>query len=318
MLNKELEYLRREHRKLEQRKQQLELSVAERTAALEASEAHNRAIVETASEGIITINRSGTIESFNPASEKMFGYMASEVIGENIKLLMPEPDRSSHDDCLANFSQTMRGNFISKGSREIYGKHKDGSVFPMELSITQMQQVGHNLVLGIMRDITERKKEQHLLETTAQELEIKADLLERTNQELDQFAYVTSHDLKAPLRAIANLSQWIEEDLADKLDDDNRVQMNLLRGRVHRMEGLIEGILEYSRVGRIAVPFEQVDVGMLIHEVIDNLARPALRGHPDRTRAVCKIQGERPNGRSPGCTAIVYIPLPPPPPAGGV
>jgi len=125
-----------------------------------------------------------------------------------------------------------------------------------------------------MRDITERKEKQRLLETTAQELTTKANQLERTNQELDQFAYVTSHDLKAPLRAIANLSQWIEEDLADKLDEDNRKQMNLLRGRVHRMENLIEGILEYSRIGRVAIPTELVDVGVLVQEVIDNLTLP--------------------------------------------
>ncbi len=87
--------------------------------------------------------------------------------------------------------------------------------------------------------------------------------------------YVTSHDLKAPLRAIANLSEWIEEDLEESLTDDTRKQMKLMRGRVHRMEALIEGILEYSRVGRVSVDIGEVDVGALLTETIENLAPPA-------------------------------------------
>jgi signal transduction histidine kinase len=86
---------------------------------------------------------------------------------------------------------------------------------------------------------------------------------------------VTSHDLKAPLRAIANLSEWIEEDLEDKLDEDTRHQMNLLRGRVHRMENLINGLLQYSRVGRVKQKPERVNVNQLLAEVIDSLAPPA-------------------------------------------
>lgn len=99
--------------------------------------------------------------------------------------------------------------------------------------------------------------------------------LEKRNQELDQFAYIVSHDLKAPLRAITNLSSWIEEDLAEKLDPDTQYQMELLRGRVHRMEALINGILEYSRVGRINSQVETVNVEALLQEIIDSLAPPA-------------------------------------------
>jgi light-regulated signal transduction histidine kinase (bacteriophytochrome) len=98
--------------------------------------------------------------------------------------------------------------------------------------------------------------------------------LEKRNQELDQFAYIVSHDLKAPLRAIANLSSWIEEDLAGHLDTDTQHQMDLLRGRVHRMEAFINGILEYSRVGRMRSQVETVNVESLLKEIIDSLAPP--------------------------------------------
>jgi signal transduction histidine kinase len=98
--------------------------------------------------------------------------------------------------------------------------------------------------------------------------------LEKRNQELDQFAYIVSHDLKAPLRAIANLSSWIEEDLAGRLDPEMQHQMDLLRGRVHRMEAFINGILEYSRVGRMRSQVETVNVESLLKEIIDSLAPP--------------------------------------------
>ncbi|HMG56959.1 MAG TPA: ATP-binding protein, partial [Kofleriaceae bacterium] len=99
--------------------------------------------------------------------------------------------------------------------------------------------------------------------------------LEASNQELDQFAYVASHDLKAPLRGIANLSQWIEDDLGDRLDDQSRGHLHLLRGRVVRLENLIAGILAYSRAGRDSSEQAAVDVGGLVAEVWELLAPPA-------------------------------------------
>lgn len=128
--------------------------------------------------------------------------------------------------------------------------------------------------IGSCTDISERKLAEEALQLRADELANLTAVLEKKNQELDQFAYIVSHDLKAPLRAIANLSQWIEEDLHEKLTSDTRNQMNLLRGRVYRMEALIEGILEYSRVGRGKNGKEVVDVGDLLGNIIDSLAVP--------------------------------------------
>ncbi|MEM7555701.1 MAG: PAS domain S-box protein [Cyanobacteria bacterium P01_A01_bin.84] len=136
-------------------------------------------------------------------------------------------------------------------------------------------------VYGTLNDVTERKQTEAVLQARADELaQINLILLQTTaelekrNKELDQFAYVTSHDLKAPLRAIANLSEWIEEDLQAVLTPDTQKQMNLLRGRVYRMEALINGLLQYSRVGRVRTEPETVVVAQLIAEIIDSLAPP--------------------------------------------
>ncbi len=135
--------------------------------------------------------------------------------------------------------------------------------------------------VGVCTDIQERKTVEEALTSRANELAYLTAILtqtntalEKRNQELDQFAYVTSHDLKAPLRAIANLSQWIEEDINDVLTDDTRHQMDLLRGRVHRMEALINGLLQFSRSGRVTTDKSSVSVAALLAEIVDYLDPP--------------------------------------------
>lgn len=135
--------------------------------------------------------------------------------------------------------------------------------------------------ITVMQDITQSKKAEEALRTRADELARLTNVLtqttanlEKRNTELDQFAYIVSHDLKAPLRAIGNLAQWLEEDLEEHLTEETRHQMNLLRGRVHRMEALINGLLQYSRVGRLRTELQLVDVEALLADVIDSLAPP--------------------------------------------
>ncbi len=116
---------------------------------------------------------------------------------------------------------------------------------------------------------------EQLLEVHEQASIEQATRLEQSNRDLDQFAYVASHDLKAPLRGIANLAQWLEEDLGESLSGDSREHLNLLRGRVNRMEALIEGILTYSRAGRARDDVEFVDTAKLVATAIDLLAPPS-------------------------------------------
>jgi PAS domain S-box-containing protein len=136
-------------------------------------------------------------------------------------------------------------------------------------------------VVGCTSDISERVKAEIQLQTRAEELtRLNATLLattaevEKRNQELEQFTYVISHDLKGTLRAISHLSQWIEDDLDSELDGETRRYMNLLRGRVYRMENLINGLLKYSRAGRVGNRPELVSVDRLLRDIIARLALP--------------------------------------------
>jgi len=139
---------------------------------------------------------------------------------------------------------------------------------------------------GVSLDVTERRESEEALRRSLASLQRLTRTLERNNKELDQFAYVASHDLKAPLRGIANLSQWIEEELGDAVNDQAKEYLSLLRGRIHRMEGLIEGILSYSRAGRAKHGAEDIDVKALLHEIIELIAPPE--------GAEVRIEGEMP------------------------
>jgi PAS domain S-box-containing protein len=233
--------------------------------AVAESEERKSAVLRSTLDSIIAMDIGGLVTEFNPAAEQAFGYTREEVIGRPLsELIVPPRFREAHIAGLKRFAETREAHVIGK-RLELPAMRKDGSEFDSELTITRSDSDGSPAFTGVLRNITDRKK----AEAEREQL-IKA--LARSNQELDQFAYVASHDLKAPLRGIANLSQWIEEDLGESLNGENKSQMEMLRGRVHRMEALIDGILQYSRAGRVKAKPEMIDTGALLKEVIDLMA----------------------------------------------
>ena len=275
-LNRELAALKEARQQLEADNTKLESEVNARTTALKASELRCRGIVEAAADGIIIIVSDGTIDSANCSAAEMFGYSVEELVGRDISLLVP--DFEFGGDIQSYLRERSRAEEIDtdreRAFSESIGRRKGGEEFHIEFSISGVQLGAEWLCIAVTRDITERKATEKQLATYANDLVTYTNKLERKNAELDQFAYVTSHDLKAPLRAIANLASWIEEDMDDKLEAGIRRQLELLRGRVYRMEGLIDGILQYSRVGRLHTELEMVDTQELVREVIDSLQPP--------------------------------------------
>ena len=131
------------------------------------SEARTRAILAAAVDAIIIIDARGTIESLNAATEKLFGYTSKEMVGQNVKMLMPAPYKAEHDGYLKNYTTTGQKKIIGIG-REVVGLRKDGSTFPMDLAVSEVQMGGRRLFTGIVRDITERKRQEtQLIESEA-------------------------------------------------------------------------------------------------------------------------------------------------------
>ena len=126
-------------------------------AAVTESDNRMRAIVNTVVDAIITIDDRGTVENLNPAAAQVFGYRPEEVVGRNVKMLMPEPYHHQHDGYIRNYLTTGRAEVIGLG-REVAGRRKDGSTFPMELAIGEMAVDGKRMFTGVVRDITERKR----------------------------------------------------------------------------------------------------------------------------------------------------------------
>ena len=145
---------------LEQRKR-FEEELRQRLDQLAQAEAHVRSVVNNVVDGIITIDGRGEILTVNPAAERIFGYKADEIVGQNVKVLMPEPYRGEHDCYLANYLRTGQAKIIGIG-REVVGRRKDGSTFPMDLGVSEFLQQEKRYFTGIVRDITERKRSEKI------------------------------------------------------------------------------------------------------------------------------------------------------------
>ena len=137
--------------------------------ALITRDDHLRGVMDTVIDGIITINSKGIVQSFNKSAERIFGYLAHEVTGKNIDALMPEPYSSEHDEYLSKYSDTGKKNIIGMG-REVIGRRKNGETFPMDLAVSELKRDGKTFFIGVVRDITDRKKDEEALRESQERL----------------------------------------------------------------------------------------------------------------------------------------------------
>jgi PAS domain S-box-containing protein len=201
--------------------------------ALRDSEERLRAILETAVEGIITIDERGTIESFNPSAEKIFGYAACEAIGQNIKLLMPEPYRHEHDGYLENYRRTGHAKIIGIG-REVIGQRKDGTTFPMDLSVSEVKLANRRMFTGFVRDITERKEAQKALLHYAALVEFSDDAI--IGKTLD--GYITSWNRGAEMVFGYSSKEMVGKPVSILIPDDRKDEEPDILEKIRRGESV--------------------------------------------------------------------------------
>lgn len=228
------------------------------------------ALMDNSPDAVVTIDARGTIRQFNPAAERLFGHAEASVVGQNVKMLMPEPYFSEHDRYLSHHAETGERRIIGT-IREVNGLRSDGITFPLDLSISEMPAEGEREFVGILRDLSVRKRQEENLRATLGRLAAYAADLERSNQELDDFAYIASHDLKEPLRGIHNHSRFLLEDYETRLDQDGKRRLDRLVHLSQRMEKLVNDLLYFSRIGRGELAIKPTDLAMVLRDVVATL-----------------------------------------------
>jgi PAS domain S-box-containing protein len=252
--------------------------------ALQTSEELFRHTFEHTPVGFAHVKLDGSLMRVNQKFSEIVGYSKEELLTTTFQKIT-EPADLAED--LA-FLEQLLNNEIKEYTIEKRYIHKQGYHVWASLTVSLVRDIttdgkigAPQYFLAAIKDITERKKLETINQIQTTDLQhlnnslmLTQQKLEERNQELDSFVHTVSHDLKAPLRSISNLSEWIEDDLDGQISEDNQKQFQLLRQRVQRMNDLIDGLLRYSRVGRQELSSETVDVVQLLTETIDSLDPP--------------------------------------------
>lgn len=222
-----------------------------------------RLVVEAAPSGMIMVDELGRVVLVNSQVERMFGYSREELLGESVDLLVPSSVRAEHPCHRASFFAAPKARAMGVG-RDLYGQRKDGSRLPVEIGLNPLMTDGERFVLASIVDITERKHSEALLQEKLLELQ-------RSNEDLQQFAYVCSHDLQEPLRVISNYSQLLARRYSDKLDQDANEFIEFTVDATRRMQELINDLLLYSRVDTKGKEFVPTDCSEIVAIALANL-----------------------------------------------
>jgi len=199
------------------------------------AEATMRAILKTTADGIVTIDAKGIIESFNPAAEKIFGYDADEVVGQNVTLLMPEPYHSTHDEHVEDYLKTDQAKIIGYG-REVVGQRKNGTIFPLDLAVSEFFLGDDRYFTGIVRDVTERKRLEEQLTQSAK--------LAALGELVGGIAHEVNNPIGIIMMRVSSLmeSAKVQECSGDVLDD-----IEVIQRQSDRVAQITSGLLAFSR-----------------------------------------------------------------------
>ena len=264
------------------------LGATSASEALARSEEKYRHTFEKAAVGIVHTDTEGRFQRVNQTFCEIVDYTHDELLKLNIEKII-HPDNLGSDK--KYIRQILTGILSVFSLDERYIK-KDGSIVWVHLTVSLVRNSNGSpdYFIRIIKDITERKHAEEQLNMLNEELEQRVQErtyeLESINKELKEFAYVVSHDLKSPLRAIGQLATWIEEDYASIIDEEGREKLTLMCSRVKRMDNLINGVLQYSRIGHLEENIQNFDLNTVLTDIIDMIA--------PQTRARIIIEGNMP------------------------
>ncbi len=227
--------------------------------SLEDREQRLRALVSTAVDGVMIIDANGTVQEYNPACEQLFGYREDEVVGRNVKMLMPSPYREEHDEYLSRYRTTGNKRIIGIG-REVEGRRKDGTTFPMELSVGEARPGGQQVFVGIIRDITARK-------SAEQSLRVAKEQAESASHAKSRFLANMSHEIRTPMNAVLGYTQLIETD--PDMPDKYRRPLKAIHSAGNHLISLIDDILDLSKIeaGVMELDARDFDLGDLTEDI---------------------------------------------------
>ncbi len=239
-----------------------------------------RLVIEAAPNAMVMVDQQGRIVLVNSETEKMFGYDREELIDQPVEILVPQRFRGEHPRHRARFFQAPASRAMGAG-RDLFGVRKDGTEFPIEIGLNPVETEDGVLVLSAIVDITERKRaEQALCKSEANlrealsQLQLQANELQDANESLAQYAYVVSHDIRAPLRAIRNYADFLLDDLDQSLDEEQQGYLTGLTEAVSQSEQLVEDLLSLSRLERRETKTELLELGEFLPELVRSLPLP--------------------------------------------
>jgi PAS domain S-box-containing protein len=234
------------------------------------NETRFRALIESAPDAVVITGKDGRIVLVNAQTERLFGYGRDELVGRTVEALIPERYHAKHVGYRTGYAGAPRVRPMGEG-QVLYGRRKDGTEFPVSISLSPVDTVQGKLFVASVRDVTEQREAQRRLEDLTDRLARDNAALATVNKELEAFSYSVSHDLRSPLRAIDGFAQALAEDWGERLDEEGRTNLNRVRGAAQRMGHLIDDLLKLSRVSRAEISLADVDLGAMAREIVETL-----------------------------------------------